>query len=290
MAIRQHLAHVCEQFIQRDIADPKFVSELLTGSKEKFWSSMSEALLAHALCHKTFLKREKRGKGPDFLVLADDRRVWIEVVCPTPSGVPSDWLYPQFGKAVDFPHEELLLRWTSAIKAKAESLVGSADGKVKGYLNTGEVAPEDVYVIAVNGCQLRSGPFPALTGITQVPFAAEAVFPIGPYYLQIDRESLKVLAKGHQCRPYIMNSNGSSIPALTFLDPKFNAVSAIWAVDINGGVSMGASEAMAVIHNPNATNPLPYAFLPADQEYLAIADSDDVVLRKLVPEVRDQSD
>jgi type I restriction enzyme S subunit len=72
----------------------------------------------------------------------------------------------QFEKAVSFPHEQMLLRWTSAIKEKWEKLIGSQDGTFKGWVEKGIVVPEDAYVIAVNGRQLR-GAFPALTGISQ---------------------------------------------------------------------------------------------------------------------------
>lgn len=280
VAVRQHLASACVEFVDRGLADPKFVSELASGSNQKFWACVSEALVADRLRDKNFGARETRGEGPDFLVMAGSRRVWIEVVCPEPVHVSPNWLNPQSGGVVNFPHEEILLRWTSAIKAKAEALIGSADGKQEGYLNSGVVAPDDAYVIAVNGCQLRSGPFPALVGISQFPFAAEAVFPIGPYQLRIDRETLKVVERGHQHRPYVLNKNGAKVPAYTFLDPRFNPVSAIWAVDLNGGSAIGNREPTAVVHNPNATNPVPLGFLPADDEYVAVAEGDELVLSK----------
>ncbi|MGZ8934776.1 MAG: hypothetical protein ACXW04_07735 [Methylobacter sp.] len=211
-----------------------------------------------------------------------DRKVWIEVICPEPTRVPDTWSTYQPVGAINFPHQEILLRWTSAIKEKAEKLVGSADGKVKGYLKTGIVAPNDAYVIAVNGCQLRNGPFSAHFGISQFPFAAEAVFPIGPYQLKIHRETLEVVERGHQYRPYIQNQNGAQVPAYMFLDPRFNPVSAIWAVDLNGGSSIGNSEPMAVIHNPNAVNSVSVGFLPADDEYVATpTSSNELTLKKV---------
>jgi type I restriction enzyme S subunit len=173
-----------------------------------------------------------------------------------------------------------LLRWTSAIKAKAEALIGSSDGKQAGYIKSGLVASDDAYVIAVNGCLLRGGRFPTLFGISQFPFAAEAVFPIGPYQLRIDRETLEVVDRGHQHRPYVLNKNGARVPAYTFLDPRFNRISAIWAVDLDGGSAIGNSEPMVVVHNPNATSRVPLGFLPADDEYVAVAEGDEFALSK----------
>lgn len=282
VAFRLELIRACNEFVDRGLADPKFVTELTSGQDSKFWSCVSEALLADRLRGKNFPVRSVRGEGPDFLVMDGDRKVWIEVICPEPTGVPDTWSTFQPEGVFDFPHKEILLRWTSAIKAKAERLVGSADGTIKGYLQTGVVAPNDAYVIAVNGCQLRNGPFSAHFGISQFPFAAEAVFPIGPYQLRINRDTLGVVERGHQHRPYVQNTNGAQVPAYMFLDPRFNPISAIWAVDLNGGSAIGNSEPMAVVHNPNAVNPVAVGFLPADDEYVATpTSSNELTLKKV---------
>jgi hypothetical protein len=272
VAFRLELIRACNEFVEQGLADPKFVWELTSGQGSKFWSCVSEALLAARLRGKSFPVRSVRGAGPDFLVMDGDRKVWIEVICPEPTRVFGTWSTFQPKGVIDFPHREILLRWTSAIKAKAQRLVGSADG-IKGYLQTGVVAPNDTYVIAVNGCQLRNGPFSAHFGISQFPFAAEAVFPIGPYQLKINKDTLEVVERGHQHRPYVQNTNGAPVPAYMFLDPRFNFISAIWAVDLNGGSAIGNSEPMAVIHNPNAVTPVSVGFLPSDDEYVATATS-----------------
>ncbi|MBI1886816.1 MAG: hypothetical protein HYS19_00340 [Nitrosomonadales bacterium] len=280
VAVRRYLTTACENLVNRGLADPKFVSELASGSNQKFWACVSEALIADRLRDKQFGTRNTLGKGPDFLVMEGNRRIWIEVVCPEPANIPTNWLNPPSGSVIQLPHEEILLRWTSAIKTKVEALIGSSDGKQTGYINSGLIAPNDAYVIAVNGCMLRGGRFPALFGISQFPYAAEAVFPIGPYQLRIDRETLEVIDRGHQHRPYVLNKNGAKVPAYTFLDPCFNRISAIWAVDLNGGSAIGNREPMVVVHNPNATNPVPLEFLPADDEYVTMDDGGELVFSK----------
>lgn len=277
VAYRKELIRVCNDFVDRGLADPNFVSKLTSGEDSTFWACLSEALLADRLCNKTFPDRGVVGEGPDFLVLDGDRKVWIEVICPEPRGVSADWLAFKEG-VTDFPHENILLRWTAAIKEKSEKLIGNTDGTTNGYLQTGVVASKEAYIIAVNGCQLRHGPFSALFGISQFPFAAEAVFSIGPQQLRISRETLEVVDRDHQHRPYVINKNGAQVPADTFLDPRFNPISAIWAVDVNGGAAIGNSEEMAVIHNPNALNPVSIGFLPTDHEYVATPCSDNEFL------------
>jgi len=268
---REELAEACNSFVRSGLADANFTDELCSGVEYKFWSRVSEALLSVRLCNMGLNPVQSHAGGPDFLLIEKGRKIWIEVICPEPRGVPSAWLNSTPSEVLevkDFPHESIILRWTSAIKEKAEKLIGSSDGTVKGYLERGIVESEDAYVIAVNGCQLRDGPFPALLGISQFPFAAEAVFAIGPYQIRIDGETLEQTGAGHKHRPLISKPKGAPVPAYTFLDARFKPISAIWAVDV-AGPSTGNINPMAVIHNPNAFNPIPIGFLPAHDEYVA---------------------
>jgi len=269
-AIREEIANACNYFIKSGLADSNFTKELCSGSEKNFWSRVSEALLAARLKKIGLTPVPSHGGGPDYSVNNNGLKIWIEVICPEPTGLPLGWKEPEMGKVISFPHEQILLRWTSAIKEKAEKLLGSLDGTVKGYIEKGIVATGDAYVIAVNGRQLRSGnTFPELLGISQFPFAVEAVFAVGPYQIKIDRDTLKQTGAGHQHRPLISKPKGALVPAYTFLDVRFQPISAIWAVDIDGTSAIGNSEPMAVIHNPNATNPIPTGLLPAHDEYMA---------------------
>lgn len=271
---RAALLRACNAFWESGLSDPKFVTELISDSDQKFWSSVSEALVYQKLCGYAFFQRADIGSGPDFLLAADQRRLWIEVTCPSPSGLPSNWSNVLKNQVISAPHDAILLRWTGAIKQKFEQLMGSTEGNV-GHLKQGQVSSDDIYVIAINGCQLRHGPFSQLIGISQFPYAAEALFPIGPYEVRISKDTLDVAASGHQHRLVINKPNGAEIPCYAFLDPKYEMISAVWAVDYNGSAELGNSEPSALIHNPLAANPLPLGFLPADTEYVATAEGDD---------------
>jgi hypothetical protein len=269
--VREEIANVCNAFVKSGLSDAEFTKELCSGSEQKYWSCISEALLAARLCNVDLNPAPSHGGGPDFLLIEKKRKIWIEVICPEPKGVPIDWLNSELGKVIDFPHEQILLRWTSAIKEKAEKLIGNLEGTNIGYIEKGIVASEDAYVIAVNGRQMRSGTFPALLGISQFPFAVEAVFAVGPQQISFNRNTLEQTGVGHQHRPLISNRKGAPVPAYTFLDERFQSVSAIWAVDVDGTSANGNSEPMAVVHNPNADNPIPVGLLPAHDEYVAIS-------------------
>lgn len=269
-AYRQALEQVVQEFVGSGMADPKYMIEITSGSEGKFWSCLSEAFIYQRIKHLNLAARSNLGEGPDFLVHSGTTKIWIEVVCPEPSGVPNDWLNIQINQANSVPNDAILLRWTSAIKDKNEQLVGTADAKDTGYLRAGIVGERDVYVIAVNGCRMRHGPFPALHGISQFPYAVEAVFPVGPYQIKIDRHSMKKVGEGHQIRFHVPKPNGSKVPTHAFLDLNFQHVSAIWAVDFNGASVVGNQEPSAIIFNPNSVQPLERGLLVADNEFIAV--------------------
>jgi type I restriction enzyme S subunit len=275
-AVRDEINFACIDFIKSGLADANFCKELCSGSEKRFWSRVSEALLAANLKKIGVNPEPTNGSGPDFSVIDNGQKIWIEVICPEPTGVNSEWTKAETGKVIDFPHEQILLRWTSAIKEKAEKLLGSFDSKVKGYIDKGIVATSDAYVIAINGRQLRSAnPFPELYGISQFPFAVEAVYAVGPYQIKINRDTLKQTGTGYQHRPLIPKAKGASVPAYTFFDKDFSPISAIWAVDIDGTSVIGNSEPMAVVHNHNAINPIRTELLPAHDEYVVTPIGDD---------------
>jgi len=277
---RQALAQVVREFVESGMADPKYLIEITSGSDGKFWSCLSEAFIYQRIKHLDMPRRTNLGEGPDFLVQRGNKKVWIEVVCPEPSGVPTDWLDTRVNHAVSAPNDAILLRWTAAIKEKTEKLVGRADAKVKGYLRTGVISGDDAYVIAVNGCRMRNGPFPALHGISQFPYAVEAVFPVGPYQIRIDRDSLKTIGDGHQIRFHVSKPNRSEVPTHAFLDTTFRPVSAVWAVDFNGTSFIGIPEPSALVFNPNAVQPLERGLLMADDEFIAVRTDDAYTLTR----------
>jgi type I restriction enzyme S subunit len=166
------------------------------------------------------------------------------------------------------PNTAILLRWTAAIREKADKLLGTRDDEQRGYIQKGIVSPDEAYVIAVNGRLLR-GSFPSITGISQSPSAVEAVFATGPFAIQIDRQTMEVTSSGHQYQPIVQEPSGSGVPAHSFFDPRFCPVSAILAADIGESWPIGGLKPMAVVHNPCANNPIPEGLLPANFEYAA---------------------
>jgi type I restriction enzyme S subunit len=267
--IRQRLEEACTAFINAGYGDSNATQKLCSADDSQYWQQLSEVLIASQLL-KVDISIAHLRQGPDFVFENNGRRIWIEVICPEPRGIPNDWTNHIPGTAVSFPHEAILLRWTAAIKEKAEKLLGKPG--VRGYLDKGIVGRGDAYVIAVNGRLLRGfgGVFPELAGISQFPFAVEATLAVGPLQVLIDRDTRKATESGYQHRPLIPKLKGDAVPADTFLSARYAPVSAVWAVDLDEMTLLGESRPTALVHNPHATNPIPGNLVPAASEYLAI--------------------
>lgn len=255
------------EYAASGLADATFDLQLTSGDEDRFWQRTWEMLLARHL-RKQGHQLYSDEAGPDFRFTFDDKIIHCEAIAPTAAGLPTEWLTPpgddKFVVRM-YPHEEILLRWTSAIKKKRDKLLGHIDrhGKYhRGYLETGHVAPDQPYVIAVNGCLLTDAP--VCDGISGLHSAVEAVFPVGPFKIPVSRDG--ALGKARRSyRPSIMKPNGSPISTDFFLDPCNRAVSAVLGCcrkdDLNGLHPI-------VIHNPLAVSPLPHHALGAATEYV----------------------
>lgn len=278
--LRRVVEDACRHFLDEGLGDNNAEERLSASDNDRYWQQFSEVLVAREL-EGAGLAPQHPSEGPDFLVEHDGRRVWIEVICPSAAGLPASWTGRQLGQVGELPHEAILLRWTAAIKEKAEKLFGNSGLGLRGYLEKGIVGPDDVYVIAVNARLLRDGVgFPQLTGISQFPFAVEATFSVGPMQLHLDPRTLRATGMDHQHRPLIPKPTGATVPADTFLDPRFAGVSAIWALDLDEASLLGEARPAVVVHNPLATTRLARDLLPGQSEYVAEEHPDHYLLTR----------
>lgn len=265
--LREALVEGCTRMLDASLLDAGAVDRLCGQDDGLYWGVMSEVLLADQLL-RAGRQPTHQEPGPDFRIEHGGRTIWIEVITPMPTGLPSEWLN-HFTGVVEYPADAILLRWTAAIKEKAQKLLGSPDNP--GYLAKGIVQQGDAYVIAVNGLLLRAGGggdgWPQIEGISQLPLAVEATCAVGPYSMRIDRKTLLQVSAGHSHRPLIFRQTRPAVPANTFYDPSFNPVSAIWATDVGYMSLLGDGQPMAVVHNPNAVGRVPLGLLPAQDEY-----------------------
>jgi type I restriction enzyme S subunit len=251
------------------LAPPNLVGEITSGDDGKLWAHVWEALLyRHLLARGYEFRRDRVRKsgqhGPDFGIVHDRQTIWVEAITPSPEGIPQDWLDPP--KRGEFktrtkPHEQMLLRWTAALKDKRD--------KLKCYVERNIIAPTDCAVIAVNSCRLSDFALDDL-GISQLSFAIEAVFPVGPIAVPIsqgrpDGEAIRIP------RYVIQKPNGTDISTANFLDPCYANVSAV----------VGGALHITLVHNPLAAACLPRGLLCATKEYVADDMGDHFIVRPL---------
>src|SRR4051812_48901704 len=88
VAERDFVERVCLRHIELGLADEGFAAGLCSESKTTYWQRLSEAFFGHELLEARLDVRASRRYGPDFLVVHQGRKVWIEVICPAPEGIP----------------------------------------------------------------------------------------------------------------------------------------------------------------------------------------------------------
>lgn len=243
-----------EKYLALGLPNAHFVSEICVGKNETIAQRVWEMMLAAHFSALGFTMTSP-DDGPDLRIEHDGRVVWIEAICPTAVGIPEQWMRPldagEFAVG-DVPHNEILLRWTAAIKEKSEKLAK--------YREKGIVRAEDSFVIAVNGGLL--GRMPLNEGISQMPYAFEAVYPAGPTTLEIDRKTHRVVRSFKSLRLQVENANGEPVPTTAFMDRGNAAVSAVLAY------SSDRSEAPIltadIVHNHLATKPVDLGLLGPD--------------------------
>jgi hypothetical protein len=255
---RNSILALWEKYCDLGLPNAHFVSELAGGKSEVTCQRVWEMMLARhldALGYRVTTSDE----GPDFRIEHEGRTIWVEAICPEPKGVPQDYLEgPKPGefKVGDVPHNEVLLRWTAAIKEKCE--------KLEDYRKKGIVGAGDGYIIAVNGCQL--GALPLQHGVSQFPYALEAVYPAGPIAIPVDKATGAFGQPFVSNRPKIETAKGKPVPTTIFLDKANAGVSAVMAF------SHDRSEIpllpLDVVHNHYASAPIPkQIFGPAIEEW-----------------------
>jgi hypothetical protein len=269
------LARLWQKYLLLGLPNAHFVSEFTGGKKECVFQRSWEMMVARHLDAQGH-SLTTVDQGPDFRFVQKGLTVWVEAISPEPKGLPAHWMEGPKANEVkvgDFPHNEILLRWTAAFKEKWEKL-----GK---YREAGIVGEKDAYVIAINGCQL--GALPLHHGISRYPFAVEAVYCVGPVAVPIDKATGRIGKGFVTIRSSIRNANNAPVPTSPFVDPAYSGVSGIIACTMDR--SDDAILPVDVIHNHFASVPVPNGILGSTgDEWVTEAvgtAGDEIILSKL---------
>lgn len=246
----------------RDLGLPNddFVAELTSGKKPSLFQRVWEMMVARHLDAQGH-KLTCLGRGPDFRFEHDGVTVWVEAIAPEPRGLPDHWLTepaPGEFRVGTVPHDEVLLRWTSAFKEKWQ--------KLQEYHEKGIVGPDDAYVIAISGVQL--GSIPMDHGISRLPLAVETVFPVGPLAVILNTETNRIEGLRISERFLIRNANNAPVPTTPFVDTTYAGISAVFGCSIDRCAEPALPAYVA--HNPLARVHIALGTLGTVEEWNAV--------------------
>jgi hypothetical protein len=256
-AVREH----CERLwsVYHEYAEPQFLAEFPLHFHERWF----EMYLTVTLLERGTAVQHTSPPGPDVLVVADGRRIWIEAVCGTAGqpGLPDSVVEPPRPKAGE-PSQTFGVPWDK-IALRIRSSVEEKKRKYDKYLKDGRVGAGDSLVIALN--------------VDQIPYASadveryifRALYGIGNQVLLIDRKTAKPVSTTHEQLLSIPKlSSGAPVGTQPFIDGSTSTIA---------GVIVSSHSAMSRAHEsspdftlfPNLTSATPWKTgdLPIEREW-----------------------
>ena len=236
-------------------ADTHFRQQIQVDFHARFW----EMYLTCAFL-KNSLPVISRDKGPDILIEDQSCRIWVEAIAPTSGADENPDRVPDLKSyiATRLPHEQIILRYRSAISEKF-------DNKYQGYLARGIVSASDAYVIAINSCKIQ-----AAIADSDPPLILKVVFPIGYQQFTINKQTQEIIDSGFQFRPAVERTSGVQVSTDLFLNPAYENLSGILfsRASVERLIEQLGKD-FIFIHNPLARNPVPPGFFKFGREYTA---------------------
>jgi len=254
------------------VLDHDFDKKFPIETNRRYW----ELYLAHFLSQQFRLKppkSKKNNQGPDFCFQHEGKTIWVEAVAPEPGDnentVPNLIIYePEKNwppMAQEVPKEKIILRYQSVLDVKAKKFKKNREERI--------VKDDDIQIIAVSDADLPLWPMGDI-----VPYILNALFPIGDYRIEINRNSGQSVGEGYGYQEERLNANNS--PVRYFFQESNELISGIlyhashmgdlvwdeWE-DIN-------KNQLYFIHNPFAKHPLPQGLFKCGHEYTADYDGD----------------
>lgn len=228
-------------------ADANFPNEFKKQFNQRAW----ELHLGATLLNRGYTLGEHNDVGPDFKIPYDEKNIWIEAIAVEKGDGKDKVPNIEYGKAMDVPEKEMLLRLTAGLREKHQ--------KYLTYLKNGLVNQDDPFVIAIDRSPLEHPD-------AQIPLILKCLFAIGHQVLFLKREKSQPKTEGSawSTREKVNKISGSKVEMLMFKDDNFEGISAVIYCPWNFlNSSMGSNQIgdnFVIVHNPYAKNPLPDKF------------------------------
>lgn len=234
-------------------AEPEFLNK----AKEDFHAKTWEMYVGYLLIDYGFnLQKKTKKEGPDLHLLWNNRSIWIEATAPGSGTGDNKVPEYRFNEVSDQPSDQIILRFTSAIKEKFE--------KYKSYRSNGIINEDDFYIIAINGGRVRYS-----SGAPTRPYIVSSVLPSGNPVFTFDEQSGKLVNSFHQYRDAVTTAKGSPVPTDIFMNKDYAGISAVlysYMNVVNRPNKMGVE--IHFVHNRSlANNKLPLGIFPFGTEW-----------------------
>lgn len=228
-------------------ADSNFPKEFKKQFNQRAW----ELYLGSTLINRGYTLGSHSNAGPDIKITHKSKNVWVEAIAAEKGDAQDKVPDIEYGKAMDVPEKEMLLRLTAGLREKHQ--------KYLKYLKGDLISQNDPFVIAIDRSPLEHPD-------AQIPLILKCLFAIGYQVLFLRREipQPKTEESTWSAREKVNKVSGSEVEMLMFRDASFEGISAvIYCVqDILNSPrdpnKMG--DDFVIVHNPFAKNPLPDNF------------------------------
>lgn len=214
--VRQHCERLWRVF--HPFAEPQFLTEFPLHFHQRWF----EMYLTVTLLERGADVQPTAPPGPDILVIADGRRIWIEAVCGTGGqpGLPDSVVQ---GSDVRVPWDKIALRVRSSIEEKKN--------KYEKYLQEGYVAADDSLLVALNVYEI---PY-ALSDTPRYIF--RALFGVGAQVIHF--------ALGHRTPPRAVDSSYEQVQTI----PKLSSGSLVGTQPFIDGSMASIAACIASAHS-----------------------------------------
>ncbi|MDO8618338.1 MAG: hypothetical protein Q7R49_00150 [Candidatus Daviesbacteria bacterium] len=238
---RDWLESIWKQY--KPYADANFPNEFKKQFSQRAW----ELHLGSTLLNRGNQLGNHSNIGPDFKIQNEDKNIWIEAIAVEKGDGQDKVPDIEYGKVIDVPEKEMLLRLTSGLQEKYR--------KYLSYLDNNTIGQNDPFVIAIDRSPLEHTD-------PQIPLILKCLFAIGHQVLFLKRENSQPKTEGStwSAREKVNKISGSEVEMLMFRDSSFEGISVVIYCTQNILNSSREPNHMGnnfvIVHNPFAKNPL----------------------------------
>lgn len=238
---RKWLESVWRQY--EPYADTNFPNEFKRQFTQRAW----ELHLGVTILNRGHILGSHHNSGPDFKIPSANKNIWVEAIAVKKGDGNDRVPNIEFGKVIDVPEQEMLLRLTAGLVEKHQ--------KYLSYLQTDQIGTRDPFIVAVDRSDLEHPD-------AQIPLILKCLFAIGHQVLFLKSSRLKPTTEGNtwSARKKIDKKSGNSVGMFMFKDSEYEGISAVIYCTRNILNSPRDIKQMGdnfvIVHNPFARNPI----------------------------------